>query len=585
MRIQNLHLGLYAKRFSYDGFTTPEVHMRNLRWTGFVFSLLIVGVLGGLLAPLPSEASGVSLKISVNGSPDETINFDALSGNTVANGVACKTSNPNDSANYNICYKIKTWEEDGRIYGSATRKVKIENAIGTDGVVQDARLLINDCDGTGCLEKMVLTGLKIVPCASNVSPQPVCSALTSWDASLVTVKLTYHNKMDFLPNLPTDGSSTNSYRFQLSIVGVFKETASGTCTSAATLGCPVQDEMHMWGRGIFCTSSSTTDCPSGSTGTKQMDSEAFPVGGGGNAANKDRTTCTASDNPLCRMYLKAANAAAADVRFDKSQAGTNFPGFRCNNGLSPTPKFDPFTNTFPGTTASGKRCTADATVFIEFKLYGPDTVNMDGSPRVVGGNCGTPQAPPCDCTGKKQCLDAIISDFVDDEVAEEKKVQFGIPDVIDCDKDTICKGIINIAISVTPEPATLLSFPFKWIGPDGNNVVVKTDTNTADPLINVFTGPGSTVRILAPDYDNPDWPIPPDSSPNNPKFYSVDQAFVTNAIGISVPSPFVVVHSCPGGHKAPVEILEIPFPRDTDPAIYNINFHIHKSTSPGILCE
>ena len=31
--------------------------MRHLRWVGLLFSLLIVGVLGGLMAPLPSDAA------------------------------------------------------------------------------------------------------------------------------------------------------------------------------------------------------------------------------------------------------------------------------------------------------------------------------------------------------------------------------------------------------------------------------------------------------------------------------------------------------------------------------------------------
>jgi len=44
--------------------------MRHLRWVGLVFSLLIVGVLGGLMAPLPSEAELPTLTLKLDtGSP------------------------------------------------------------------------------------------------------------------------------------------------------------------------------------------------------------------------------------------------------------------------------------------------------------------------------------------------------------------------------------------------------------------------------------------------------------------------------------------------------------------------------------
>lgn len=512
------------------------------------------------MAPVPSEASNPTLTISVDATAggfgsvaNVTIPFDAETGASVANGVACASG---DATNYNICYKIKTYEENGAEYGPAARKVRIMNAIGTDGVTQDARLLIADCTGANCLEKMVLTGVRIVP------------SVTTWDASLVKVTLAFHNKFDFAPNDTTLGDATSSYRLPLSITGVFKETAPGVCTSAATAGCPVNDEMHMWGSGIFCTSTNTTDCPASSTGTKTMDL----AGGGGNSANVDRTACTSGDSPLCRMYTKVANTAAADVRLDKAQQGVNYPGFRCNNGLATTPTFNPLTNVTGS--VSGKKCTADVTAFLEFKLYGADTVNLDGSPRMAGGNCGTPKAPPCNCTGgggKKQCLDEKIADFVDDEEGKEKLVQVGIPDVIFCDPVTICNGTINNFIQLTP--LTLQTFPFKAIGPDVNNFSITSDTGMAPPFTNAFTGPGGTVRVLAPDYSNGDWPRPDANS-----FYAVDQIHVTDVNGNAVGPPAVQVFSCSGGNKGPVIIHDL---RGT----YNILFHIHKTQQPGALCQ
>lgn len=533
--------------------------------------LIVSVLLGGVfVAPLPSEASNPWITISVDATAggfgsttDQTIPFDAVSGSSVANGVACASG---DAANFNICYKIRTFGESGNntVYGPPQRQFKILNAIGTDGLAQDARLLINDCDGSNCLEKMIPTGFQIVPTA------------TTWNASLVKVTIKYHNKFDFKPNDPTLGTSTSSYRLPLSLTGVFKETATLLCNAAGTVGCPVNDEFHMWGRGIFCTASNTTDCPSGSTGTKNMDSSSPPTGGGGNTANVDRTTCTVSDSPLCRMYFRVANSATADVRFDRAQQGVDYPGFRCNNGLATTPTFNPLTNT--AGSVSGKKCTADVTGFVEFKLYGADTVNVDGSPRMIGGNCGTKQAPPCECstTGKgKQCLDAIIADFVDEEVDKEKRVQIGIPDAIFCDPETICNGTINNFINLTPYPSVLQSFPFTAIGPDVNNFVVTTASSTADPFTHAFTGAGGTDRTLAPDYNNPDWPIPFDAQQ---PFYEVDQIIVTRPDGSEVGPPFITVLSCSGGHKGPLIIHDLE-------GIYNVLWHIHKTNTQGVLCE
>jgi hypothetical protein len=179
---------------------------------------------------------------------------------------------------------------------------------------------------------------------------------------------------------------------------------------------------------------------------------------------------------------------------------------------------------------------------------------------------------------KKQCLDAIISGLVANEVAEEKKEQVGIPDAIFCDPDTICNGTINNAMNLTPLPSTLLSFPFTCIGPDCGPFVIKSDTLTADPFTHAFTGPGGTVRILAPDYNNPDWPVPPESTPDKPVFYEVDQISVTRLDGTAVGEPFVTLHTCSGGYKGPAELWDLE-------GTYNFLWHLHKSRTAGILCE
>src|SRR5262249_40874940 len=160
------------------------------------------------------------------------------------------------------------------------------------------------------------------------------------------------------------------------------------------------------------------------------------------------------------------------------------------------------------------------------------------------------------------CLDDIINDLVNNAVSDEKKVEVGIPDAEFCDPNTKCNGTINNSMNLTPLPSTVLSFCFTAVGPDVNPFVIKSDTETADPFTFSFTGPGP-IRNLAPDYNDPCWPVPLDSTPSKPLFYSVDQINVTDANGITLGPPFVTVHSCPGGDKGPLEINDLE-------GIYNV---------------
>src|SRR6266849_4210300 len=68
-----------------------ESSMKSLRWVGLVFSLLIVGFLGGLMAPLPSDAA-TTLTLQVdNGTPV----------NILGSAVTCA-----DTTNFNKCFVI-----------------------------------------------------------------------------------------------------------------------------------------------------------------------------------------------------------------------------------------------------------------------------------------------------------------------------------------------------------------------------------------------------------------------------------------------------------------------------------------------
>jgi hypothetical protein len=103
-----------------------------LEKVGLVSSLLIVGVLGGLLAPLPSEAAPT---VTINGSP------------------VSLTPRSCDSG-YNSCWSITL-----DTYGTTTTWT-----VGNVSTTNTARVLINDVDGSGgALDKLKLTGITFQP--------------------------------------------------------------------------------------------------------------------------------------------------------------------------------------------------------------------------------------------------------------------------------------------------------------------------------------------------------------------------------------------------------------------------------------
>ena len=94
--------------------------LKFLQRAGLVSTLLIGGVMGGLMVPLHSEASGISLTLSVDGLPA----VDILSSHTsnCTTGAGSETA-----AGFTSCYSVRT---DGTTYTGTTnaRQYKILNA-------------------------------------------------------------------------------------------------------------------------------------------------------------------------------------------------------------------------------------------------------------------------------------------------------------------------------------------------------------------------------------------------------------------------------------------------------------------------
>jgi hypothetical protein len=124
--------------------------MKYLRWVGLMSSLLIVGVLGGWLAPLPSEALN-----SVQ--PTLTIDGVSVALTRIPNvNNAC----PSPDTAYNSCWLIP----NTTIHTAATPSRRIGNwYVGNYSASNKARVLINDASAAGSRDSMKMTGITFTP--------------------------------------------------------------------------------------------------------------------------------------------------------------------------------------------------------------------------------------------------------------------------------------------------------------------------------------------------------------------------------------------------------------------------------------
>jgi hypothetical protein len=161
--------------------------MRHLRWAGLVFSLSIVGVLAGLMAPASSEASSTSLTLQVDSG-------------TPVNILGASTSCP---TGYNQCYLMNF--NAANAVGSNSRSFKVSTAPGTSSTVR--KLMINDTAS----DSMKFNGFQIAPTSTSSWPNTETHVL----------KIVAKNTYDATPNL------AGNYTLGLS-VGGYVQAAGGT---------------------------------------------------------------------------------------------------------------------------------------------------------------------------------------------------------------------------------------------------------------------------------------------------------------------------------------------------------------------
>ncbi|MBH0200505.1 MAG: hypothetical protein HP497_14020 [Nitrospira sp.] len=162
-------------------------HYNSFQRIGLTVMLLAAGLLGGLMAPTPSEA----------GTPTLTLQVDD---GTSVNILGVSTTCPNG---YTQCYKVNY--NAANAVGSNSRSYNVKLAPNTTDI---AKLLINDTSS----DKVALTGVQFVP----------TSGTSSWpNTETHVLKITWTNTFDASPN------TAGSYVFALSSTG-YLSAAAGT---------------------------------------------------------------------------------------------------------------------------------------------------------------------------------------------------------------------------------------------------------------------------------------------------------------------------------------------------------------------
>jgi hypothetical protein len=554
--------------------------MRSLRWLGLVFSLLIVGVLGGLMAPPPSDAANATIPtitIKVTASGTTTTNTIPLYAATNTTFSTCTTTG------YNYCFGLHTYENDTTMqFGPSNRQFRVRiypNA--------KAQLQIADFPGTVTtqpLDKMVLTGVKFVavcPVSSATEPCPS----TNWpQTEKVTVTIIVNHKFDAQPNTAANGTSS-FYLYGITAGGYMATPLTAVGTIA-----------QIYAKGTFVTDSlgnPASGQPKNVSNDQNPDADLTV----NSAGCTEKINHVPPESPLCRTIA----SPPGQVSFSYGQNPTYYPGspsgtpsvqrFACTNSLTGNGK----TVTDPKgvlITYNDPSCQPKITLTHVFTTFGPNTLNFTASSDSGMGVCSTDpkdKLPPCDCgntTGKKgdsSICDSIVG-FADDQNKKEKDLQVGIPASNPCTPD-VCNGTIVHKFTVTPDPSGFIDLPFIGGGPRVDNFQVVIDPATGeectlgsptcppplDPFTRLITGQVGAALIFFPDYAH--WPA------QGSKFYQVDQVGITSANGTTIIGTDVVVLSCAGGNKTPVEFNAIGL-GDT----VTINWHIHTSTSPPAVC-
>ena len=259
--------------------------MRYLRSVGLMSSLLIVGVLGGLMAPVPSEAAP-TIKVKIDGvqvAPrGATQTTAAVPSILIASNSTCTAAEGTGigGLGYTHCYGIRT-SNTTTYPGNNGRLWKIQTVSGLT-----ARLRIADQVGQ---DKFSLVGIRFVPVPWNTLDKEI----NTTEEHVITVTMAN----DFTSSVNVNNAATiatdGGYIWALRIGGEFSAGPAGdNCklVQGDNLCDAIGDKVEFTGTGIF-TGTTPRDILSPPASAQNAQPLSFTV-----AARRCRSPAT----PRCR---------------------------------------------------------------------------------------------------------------------------------------------------------------------------------------------------------------------------------------------------------------------------------------------
>ena len=316
--------------------------MRYLRWVGLFPSLLFVGVLGGLMAPVPSEAGTPTLTLSVdNGSAVSILN---TSSSTCTTGTNSETAN-----GYTSCYSVVTGTTLYGGTGTNSRKYTIQPI--SSG---SARLRVADTAGQ---DKLQLVGVKFVP--------EVATWATGTDAAGLAPNLSEEHNLTIIYSHAFDDTTINAagnagiYKWNVRTSGQFITGPTGGTVAAKKCNTTdgkcdsLNDRVDFTGKGTFSSILSNVDILS-------------PNNSGRSPAS------TRNQTPLSFTTTGTHLTSSANLSWDGAsnttmgQVDPYYPEFFCTNSPLGT-NVD---------TTSAHFCRPTITLTMKAKLFGPETFQV-----------------------------------------------------------------------------------------------------------------------------------------------------------------------------------------------------------------
>lgn len=330
---------------------------------GLVSALLIGGVLGGLLAPLPSDAGTPTLTLLIDGQPLVRSTGETVTGNSIlGSSVALACSGADSGLGYTACYSILTSTTTAYRAGSSTRLYRIQNAPGAT-----ARLRVGDNVGQ---DNFSLIGVQFVPV--NSATQPV-TTVTNWGAAADNTNeqhiltLTMRNKFDSAVNVNNatgvvvGGATVGQLAYGMRSGGEFRTQPLSTPVPTTTLFCTtgattarcstVGDRVVYTGRGIFSGAASVDILSPGAPTATNSLPLSLTVGAG--SANSSIVSFDGLTNPTV------------------GQVSLVYPKFNCVDVAAPT------------------KCQPDITLTMTATLKGPDTFVLVNGQDAFSAICTT----------------------------------------------------------------------------------------------------------------------------------------------------------------------------------------------------